>query len=182
MGPLFLPFKNLAPPDHESPAMVRRTASIMCGDQPGLAYPRRRGADAGFMMVRGFWMLRHRLLLLVATAVIFSGLDLSTAEAARPCGPEAMQGPLRFLIPQGVMGADFRPACGRHDACYDKPGANRAACDRRYLRDMECACNRSRHPRFCRFVARVMYTVTSNRGHRAFRRAQSMATGTILAN
>lgn len=48
---------------------------------------------------------------------------------SRPCGPDSLRGPLRLLIPQGAFGGDFRPACRRHDACYDTPGASRAACD-----------------------------------------------------
>jgi hypothetical protein len=94
---------------------------------------------------------------------------------SRPCGPDSLTGPLRLLIPQGAFGADFRPACRSHDACYDTPGADRAVCDRRYLEAMECACERSRHPVLCRMAARAMYRATSRHGEESFRSAQSIA-------
>jgi len=94
---------------------------------------------------------------------------------SRPCGPDSVTGPLRLLIPQGAFGADFRPACRSHDACYDTPGADRAACDRRYLETMNCACEQSRHPVLCRMVARAMYRATSRLGEVSFRSAQSIA-------
>ena len=124
-------------------------------------------------------MLGRGLFSLIGIAIMVAFTGSSVAQGARPCGPEAMRGPLRFLIPQGVAGADFRPACRRHDACYDTLGVNRAACDRRYHRAMQCACDQSRHPLFCRFVARVMYKVTSRRGTRAFVRAQSLAAAAL---
>ena len=39
----------------------------------------------------------------------------------RPCGPGNPYGGNR-LIPQGFYGADFRPACAAHDACYTGSG------------------------------------------------------------
>ncbi len=94
---------------------------------------------------------------------------------SRPCGPDSLTGPLRFLIPQGAFGADFRPACRSHDACYDTPFANRDACDQRFLAAMECACESSRHPVLCRMVARSMYRATSRHGEESFRSAQAIA-------
>ena len=95
--------------------------------------------------------------------------------ASHPCGPDSLKGPLRRLIPQGAFGADFRPACRAHDACYDTPGADKRSCDRNYLRAMECACASSRHPILCRMVARTMYRATSRHGDDAFQSAQSIA-------
>lgn len=94
---------------------------------------------------------------------------------ARPCGPDSVQGPLRLLIPQGAFGADFRQACRRHDACYDTLGANRAACDARFLDDMLCSCASSRHPVLCRMTARIMHRATAKNGAEAFRSAQAIA-------
>ncbi len=94
---------------------------------------------------------------------------------ARPCGPDSLKGPLRLLIPQGAFGADFRPACRSHDACYDTPYANRAACDKQFLDDMLCACEDSRHPVLCRMVARSMYRATDKHGDESFRSAQANA-------
>jgi hypothetical protein len=86
----------------------------------------------------------------------------------RPCGPAYLRGPLSLLIPQGAAGADFRPACRRHDACYEIPGVDKRACDREFLRGMHAACENSRHPLWCRFVANQMHRVTANRGWEAF--------------
>ncbi len=124
-------------------------------------------------------MFRRRLLACATAAILMSGSSLLAHDTSRPCGPAAMKGPLRFLIPQGVCGADFRPACHQHDDCYDEPGVNKDRCDRRFLRDMECACSQSKHPRLCRFVARVMYRATKKRGSLAFRSAQRLATATF---
>lgn len=94
---------------------------------------------------------------------------------ARPCGPDSVRGPLRLLIPQGAFGGDFRPACRAHDACYDTPGADRAACDAKFLADMLSACEQSRHPVLCRRAARAMHRVTVRHGEESFRSAQLIA-------
>ena len=75
-----------------------------------------------------------------------------------PCGPDWLAPPLRGLIPQGHMGADFRPACAAHDRCYTQPGWSRAACDQKYHRDLLTACNNSRFPFCCRLRAGLMYS------------------------
>jgi len=124
-------------------------------------------------------MLRLGVCLIVTITILQSSSHLVAADRCRPCGPDSMTGPLRLLIPQEFAGADFRPACRRHDACYDTPGMSRAACDRQYLRDMECACNQSKLPRVCRFVARIMSRVTAKRGGKAFRSAQLIAAGRL---
>ena len=112
---------------------------------------------------------------LTLLTMLASGVDASAAGHGRPCGPDALTGPLRLIVPQGFAGADFRPACQRHDACYDTLGANKSACDRRYLRDMRCACQHSRYPRLCRCMANTMYRVTYRSGDDAFYRAQQIA-------
>jgi hypothetical protein len=100
--------------------------------------------------------------------------DESLADS-RPCGPDSLRGPLRWLIPQGAFGADFRPACRAHDACYDTLGANRAECDARFLSGMLRACESSRRPCLCRMTARLMYRVTAKRGADSFAAAQRQA-------
>ena len=100
---------------------------------------------------------------LLLTAVILLG--------SLPAGPAAAAD----LIPQGAFGADFRPACRAHDACYDTPGADKSTCDRNYLRAMECACESSRHPVLCRMVARAMHRPVSRNGDEAFESAQAIA-------
>lgn len=94
---------------------------------------------------------------------------------SHPCGPDSMTGPLRRLIPQGAFGADFRPACRAHDACYDTPGADKTVCDGNYLRAMNHACESSRHPVFCRMTARLLHRAASQHGGDAFSSAQSIA-------
>lgn len=122
-----------------------------------------------------------RFLSLVLAALILLGAFPGGRAAAadllvsRPCGPDRLKGPLRRLIPQGAFGADFRPACRAHDACYDTPGADKASCDRTYLRSMESACESSRSPVLCRMVARAMYRPVSRHGDDAFQSAQSIA-------
>lgn len=123
----------------------------------------------------------------VGAALVAIGVTIAPASAgdallqARPCGPDSLKGPLRFLVPQGVGGADFRPACRAHDACYDTPGANRSACDQRFLQDMVGACRNSRHPLLCRMTARGMYRATARHGADSFRSAQAIAWRTLAA-
>jgi len=118
--------------------------------------------------------------LLLAASILLGSLPAGPAAAAdllvsHPCGPDSLKGPLRRLIPQGAFGADFRPACRAHDACYDTPGADKSTCDRNYLRAMECACESSRHPVLCRMVARAMHRPVSRNGDEAFESAQAIA-------
>lgn len=94
---------------------------------------------------------------------------------SRPCGPDSIPGPLRLLIPQGAYGADFRQACRTHDACYDTPGVDRAACDAQFLHSMLGACDHSRHPMLCRRRARLMHRITTRHGEKSFLDAQAVA-------
>ena len=93
----------------------------------------------------------------------------------RPCGPDVMCGPLRYLIFQGCAGADFREACRRHDACYDTIGSDRRACDRRFLEEMLAECPKSRHPARARFRAHLAYVGVKFGGQGAWRSAQKLA-------
>lgn len=90
-----------------------------------------------------------------------------------PCGPEGKDGFFSRLIPQQLHGADFRPACRAHDACYANPGADRAACDRQFRQDLMTACESSWNPALCRATARNMTRGTRVGGERAFQRAQT---------
>ncbi len=98
---------------------------------------------------------------LLATMFVLGlmGFTAKTAEAGcppwRPCGP----GLHNWLIPQGAFGADFRPACAQHDACYTA-GCNRKACDCQFRATMHQACECSRHPALCRMRANAYYTAT----------------------
>lgn len=74
----------------------------------------------------------------------------------RPCGPKDSFG-RNWLIPQGFLGADFRPACANHDACLASGCYSRKACDRMYLANLDCACNDSMFPFLCRLEARKCY-------------------------
>lgn len=93
----------------------------------------------------------------------------------RPCGPDAITGPLRFLFYQGCYGADFRSACRRHDACYDTIGSCRACCDREFLKALLAECDHSKFPAHSRFRARLSYWVVSVAGQPAWESAQRLA-------
>lgn len=98
--------------------------------------------------------------------------NLAWAQDDCPCGPSSRNGPFARLIPQEFQGADFRPACRAHDACYGCPGADKEACDRQFLNDLLCACQNSNNPRRCSAWARRMYLATRLGGKRSFERAQ----------
>jgi hypothetical protein len=85
-----------------------------------------------------------------------------------PCGPVGLE----WAIPQGFAGADFRPACARHDRCYATPGASRRDCDRQFSRGLHSACANSRHPVLCHMTAGTMSVVTRLLGGPAFRGSQ----------
>ncbi len=93
----------------------------------------------------------------------------------RPCGPDAIRGPLRFLLFQGCAGADFRDACRRHDACYDTIGSNRHACDRTFLEEMLAECPKSKHPFRARYRAHFAYLGVKFGGKGAWKSAQELA-------
>jgi len=80
--------------------------------------------------------------------------------AAYPCGPNWILGADRLLIPQEWYGANFRPACNKHDACVRIPGQSRFQCDRRFWRDIRSECRYSARPQECRRVAGAMYLVS----------------------
>jgi hypothetical protein len=99
----------------------------------------------------------------------------SAGEPNRPCGPDGLTGPLRNLIPQGFHGASFRPACIKHDACYDTYGIDRMICERNYKRDMLKACSCSSRPIRCRMMAHFMANNVRRFGKGAFDSAQKIA-------
>lgn len=74
----------------------------------------------------------------------------------RPCGPKQSFGS-NWLFRQGYAGADFRPACARHDDCLASGMSSRYACDRQFLWDLDAACCCSSRPWLCRFKARQYY-------------------------
>lgn len=93
----------------------------------------------------------------------------ANGQVNRPCGPGYLG---NIFVPQGFLGADFRDACHRHDACYASPGTDRAACDLQFLEDMNCACECSSHPALCRMRARHWYRQVRLFGGPGFRQAQ----------
>lgn len=112
---------------------------------------------------------------IVLAALFFSSAALSSSATAQdncPCGPNSRNGPLARLIPQEYSGADFRPACRAHDACYGCSGSDKEACDRQFLADLVCACQNSNNPRRCEAWARRMYLATRVAGKKSFNRAQ----------
>jgi len=112
--------------------------------------------------------------LILGFAVFWCGsfARVAAGQDDSPCGPSSRNGPLARLIPQDYQGADFRPACRSHDACYGCPGADKESCDRQFLEDLICACQNSAHPRRCEAWARRMYLATRVAGRKSFLRGQ----------
>lgn len=127
--------------------------------------------------------LRFTVLLAVFLPSLFLAPRMAGAEPKprpkiledRPCGPDAICGPLRFLIFQGCAGADFRDACRRHDACYDRIGSDRHACDRCFLEEMLAECPRSDRPAMARLRAKWFYLGVKFGGRGAWKSAQELA-------
>ena len=114
--------------------------------------------------------MRTTCFLIAAAAVLSSAEAFAGGHCTGngPCGPRGLE----WAIPQGFAGADFRPACARHDRCYTIPGTSRRVCDNQFHRDLRCACNNSRHPILCRMMANTMGVVTKLFGGPAFRGSQ----------
>ena len=93
----------------------------------------------------------------------------------RPCGPDCIKGPLRLLLFQGCAGADFRPACIRHDAGYDTCGMDKESCDLQFLHEMLEASKMSKLPGFARHRARMAYFGVKRFGDSAWISAQEIA-------
>jgi hypothetical protein len=107
----------------------------------------------------------------LVSVVMLTTLTPPAQAEDRPCGPAGLPPALRRLVPQGYRGADFRPACRKHDRCYGGGGAKRD-CDRQFLRDLQSACESSSRPRACRRRARRMYVAVHLMGRRAYRASQ----------
>ena len=90
----------------------------------------------------------------------------------RPCGPGYLG---NIFVAQQSWGADFRPACHTHDACYGTPCADRDACDEQFLDDMNCACECATCPTLCRLRAKRWYWQVRLCGRSSFRQAQRQA-------
>jgi len=93
----------------------------------------------------------------------------------RPCGPDFLCGPLRHFLFQGCVGADFRDACRRHDACYDTIGSDRSTCDRRFLDELLAECPKSKNSARARYRAHLAYFGVKFGGKGAWKSAQELA-------
>ncbi|HMO15584.1 MAG TPA: hypothetical protein PKD64_16560 [Pirellulaceae bacterium] len=120
-----------------------------------------------------FYNLSHTFLITVFAVSFCIPPNFVLSQDDRPCGPEGRNGILSRLIPQEFHGADFRPACRTHDACYDTFGSSRRECDRQFRDDLLRACDCADRPIACRIVARNMARATRLGGGSAFRRSQS---------
>jgi len=99
---------------------------------------------------------RASFLFLVFSAAGVEAQDGYGCPPWRPCGPGNSWGGNR-LFRQGMTGADFRPACAAHDACFANPGVPRKCCDRQYLANLQAACDCSANPILCRMKAKQLY-------------------------
>lgn len=94
-------------------------------------------------------------------------------EQRRPCGPGKGRNLIRLFVPQGLLGADFKPACRIHDHDYTVPGASKLDADREFLERLNCACDQSLTPRLCRWLTHVMYAaVRSPLSHHFYHQGQ----------
>jgi hypothetical protein len=110
-----------------------------------------------------------------AAMILCFAVQTASADDCYPCGADSMGPVAKKLIPQEFRGADFRPACRRHDNCYDTPGSNKRECDRQFLHDLQCSCKYSENPIACRCVARMFYVSVKLGGCNAFKKAQKAA-------
>lgn len=113
-------------------------------------------------------------LLIACTLIPAVARDQSLAEC-RPCGPDALKGPLRYLLFQGCAGADFRDCCRRHDACYDILGVDKDTCDEIFRQDLLIEAAKSRKPAKARRRAEMAYLAVKWFGDGAYRSAQKIA-------
>ena len=93
----------------------------------------------------------------------------------RPCGPDSLKGPLRYLLFQGCAGADFRASCVRHDLCYDTPGSCKRKCDEALLQGLLEESSHSKFPLKARFRAHFAYLGVRWFGNSAWKSAQKLA-------
>lgn len=99
-------------------------------------------------------MVRPLAATMVLASVAMSGCANDQALlSTRPCGPGYLD---NAFVPQGFVGADFRPACRQHDLCYMN-GRDRKECDLEFRDDMLKACECSDHPTLCRLKACQWY-------------------------
>ena len=113
--------------------------------------------------------MKLQVTLSVLLVLAIGELNADAAPLRRPCGPNSMPKVLKVLIPQGAAGADFRPACRKHDACYKKgSGISKSQCDCNFLQGMLQACDCSRRPKRCRRRAKFMYWAVDKFGDGAF--------------
>ena len=92
----------------------------------------------------------RKFVTLVVTVLAFVLLSTNSfaEDLRRPCGPNNRV-LLRLFIPQSVFGANFRPACWKHDDAYNSSGISKADSDQVFLADLLCACEHSLTPRLC---------------------------------
>ena len=115
-----------------------------------------------------------RIVLTPLFAILLLTSTLSAREQRRPCGPGSRRNLIRLFIPQGVLGADFKPACRQHDSEYGTPGTNKAESDLAFYNRITCACENSATPRLCRWITRIMYSAVSGPlSDRSFQRGQT---------
>lgn len=97
-----------------------------------------------------------------------------------PCGPDGAP-LLRFLTPQGFMGADFRGSCWQHDRCYEIPGVSRRYCDMQFRQELHRRCDHSAFPLGCRMVSNFMHLQVRLYGRRSYLNSQYQAPAPVYS-
>ena len=144
-----------------------------------------KGADGGLsphMNLRSRIIPVGHLFSLIVVLVVLNpsvgnagGEGKPTLHELRPCGPDFLPGPLRFLLFQGCAGADYRPICRRHDACYETPGSNQLICDRIMFEELKAASRSSKRPMQAMYRAHLAYFGVRSCGWIAWRMHQKAA-------
>lgn len=119
------------------------------------------------------WLVRLSFAIVLTTAGASGAMANGACYDDRPCGSDSLPPLINAMIPQGFAGADFRPACRRHDACYISGCTSRKECDRQFLNDLLAASECSRHPVASKMVSRTMYCSVRLFGGSQFRQARN---------
>jgi secretory phospholipase A2 len=83
-----------------------------------------------------------------------------------------------LIVPDKIpSGANFGPACSKHDSCYDTCKAGKKYCDNAFLADMYAICERlpSDKIKLCRIDAVTYYKAVRSLGCGAYKKAQKSA-------
>jgi RHS repeat-associated protein len=106
---------------------------------------------------------------------VFNRASLFIDPLGLACGSGFLQD---LIVPDKIpSGANFGPACSKHDSCYDTCNASKKYCDDAFLADMYAICERltSDKIRLCRIDAVFYYKAVRYLGCGPYKKAQIRA-------